>query len=100
MQHSNYNDHSSSPSLLNLPTELILTVLELVDDEDLYSLALLNNKLHHLALPIYLANQKSSRNHYLGGLKNLRISTSLSILRGLRIALFVQDLNTVNFWCV
>lgn len=42
------------PSFPTLPLELILAVLNLVDDEDLYSVSLINKRLHELALPIYI----------------------------------------------
>src|ERR1700735_509042 len=38
-----------------LPTELIVIVLGLIDDEDLLSLSLLCRTLHYLALPILLS---------------------------------------------
>lgn len=99
MHRLNYNDHSLSLSLLDLPTELVLIVLGLIDDEDLYSLALLNRQLHHLALRMYLTNQDLDWNQNFE--KSLYLSmSSVPILRGLRIALFVQALDTLDFWCV
>ena len=79
--------------ILDLPNEIIIFILEDLEDDELFSLALLSRKLHHLALPIYLSrNGISSRpsSHLL-----LFDDRSNSILKALNTALFRPALNSL-----
>ena len=79
-----------------LPTELVVIVLGLIDDEDLYSLSLLSKKLHYLALPILMSRLDGQI--ACGCLYLNRHPTKF--LRAARMALFVQDSTSisVNLW--
>jgi hypothetical protein len=85
--------------IFGLPTELIVMVLDMIDDEDLLSLSLLCRQLHYLALPILMSR--------LDGWRYPRKSIFLYnrppiYLRAARIALFLQDLTAivVNLSCL
>lgn len=83
---------TSGPVLLDLPNEVILLILEDVPDE-LYSLALLCRRLHHLALPLYLARHGMSP---FAGELILYNDQSEEILQGVTIALFQPALKCVS----
>lgn len=84
------------PGFLDLPIELILMVLTLLDNDDLYSLSLLNKGFHQMALPMFLKN-----NNFGAGGKVLYLhKPPYDVLRGLRIALFIEELTSVIVWWV
>jgi len=87
-------DQRANTSLLSLPTELIEMVLDKLDDEGLYSLALLNKRLHFLALPIFISRQPGIFNRG-SGMMFLNPS-SPNLLRAARVALYIQELNYVS----
>ena len=79
--------------ILDLPNEIIIFILEDLEDDDLFSLALLSRQLHHLALPIYLSrNGISSRP---SSQLLLFDDRSNSILKALNTALFKPSLNSL-----
>ena len=79
--------------ILDLPNEIIIFILEDLEDDELFSLALLSRQLHHLALPIYLSrNGISSRPTSQLLLFDDR---SNSILKALNTALFRPTLNSL-----
>ena len=79
--------------ILDLPNEIIIFILEDLEDDDLFSLALLSRQLHHLALPIYLSrNGISSRPSSQFLLFDDRYN---SILKALNTALFRPSLNSL-----
>ncbi|KAF8061706.1 hypothetical protein FPV67DRAFT_292767 [Lyophyllum atratum] len=79
--------------LLDLPNEILLSIFEHIED-DLYTLAQLSRRLHHLALPIYLAHKGMSP--FTGELV-LFDERSEDVLQALSIALFRPTLKCV--WC-
>ena len=79
--------------ILDLPDEIIIFILEDLEDDDLFSLALLSRQLHQLALPIYLTrNGISSRP---SSQLLLFDDRSNSILKALNTALFKPSLNSL-----
>ena len=79
--------------ILDLPNEIIIFILEDLEDDDLFSLALLSRQLHHLALPIYLSrNGISSRP---SSQLLLFDDRSNPILKALNTALFKPSLNSI-----
>ena len=91
--------HLTSPTkthivgILDLPNEIIIFILEDLEDDELFSLALLSRQLHHLALPIYLSrNGISSRP---SSQLLLFDDRSNSILKALNTALFRPSLNSL-----
>jgi hypothetical protein len=79
--------------ILDLPNEIIIFILEDLEDDELFSLALLSRQLHHLALPIYLSrNGISSRPNSQLLLFDDR---SNSILKALNTALFRPSINSL-----
>ena len=79
--------------ILDLPNEIIIFILEDLEDDELFSLALLSRQLHHLALPIYLSrNGISSRP---SSQLLLFDDRSNSILKALNTALFRPSLNSL-----
>ena len=79
--------------ILDLPNEIIIFILEDLEDNELFSLALLSRQLHHIALPIYLSrNGISSRPRSQLLLFDDR---SNSILKALNTALFKPSLNSL-----
>ena len=79
--------------ILDLPNEIIIFILEDLEDDELFSLALLSRQLHHLALPIYLSrNGISSRP---SSQLLLFDDRSNSILKALNTALFRPALNSL-----
>lgn len=103
---------SNYVTLPTLPLELLLIILGLLDDEDLYSLALLNRRLHNLALPIYiksvLITSSQLRVYSLNFTKSSRQPGAFNygcliltgppfrMLRAIRIAIFVQYLSSIS----
>jgi hypothetical protein len=83
-------------SISLLPTELVIIVLGLIGDEDLYSLSLLSKKLHYLALPILMSRLDGQI--ACGCLYLNRHPTKF--LRAARVALFIKDSTSisVNLW--
>jgi len=84
---------TSVPGLLRLPNEILLLVFEQLEDE-LYSLALLSRRLHHLALPVYLAHHGMSAS---GGELKLFDQNLSALLQGLTIALFSPALKRLSY---
>ncbi|KAF5387152.1 hypothetical protein D9615_001998 [Tricholomella constricta] len=87
-------------ALLDLPNEILLCIFEqLEDDSDLYTLAQLSRRMHHLALPIYLA--RKGMGPFSGSLV-LFDERSQDVLQALSIALFRPALKcvycTFNFY--
>ena len=83
-----------SIGILDLPNEIIVFILEDLEDDELFSLALLSRRLHHLALPIYLSrNGISSRS---SSQLLLFDDRSNSILKALNTALFKPTLNSLS----
>jgi hypothetical protein len=81
--------------ILDLPSEIIIFILEDLEDDELFSLALLSRQLHHLALPIYLSrNGISSRP---SSQLLLFDDRSNSILKALNVALFRPTLNSLLY---
>ena len=79
--------------ILDLPNEIIIFILEDLEDDELFSLALLSRRLHQLALPIYLSrNGISSRP---SSQLLLFDDRSNSILKALNTALFRPSLNSL-----
>lgn len=82
-------------SLLDLPSELVLQILEFVGDVGLYRLALLSRGLHYAALPLYLARHGIDVTSLptSGQLQLFENSVNTkATLRGLRISLFVTSI--------
>ena len=79
--------------ILDLPNEIIIFILEELEDDDLFSLALLSRKLHHLALPIYLSRNGISSQP--GSQLLLFDDRSNSIFKALNTALFRPTLNSL-----
>jgi len=78
-------------TITDLPNEILLMILSLVDGFDLYSLALLCKRLHTIALPIYLARFNISPHYpYLA-------NHNFEGIKGLRIALFITKLQSLEF---
>jgi hypothetical protein len=78
---------SSGPSLLDLATELLVIIIDLLDDEDLLRISILSSRLHILALELYLSRQRGS---YRSNTLHL-VGPPFRMLSALRMALFVQD---------
>ena len=79
--------------ILDLPNEIVIFILEDLEDDELFSLALLSRQLHHLALPLYLSrNGISSRP---SSQLLLFDDRSNSILKALNTALFRPSLNSL-----
>jgi hypothetical protein len=91
--HSAGINHHSFRSILDLPTELIIMVLDLIEDDDsLYSLSLSSKTLHQLALPVFIAHQDGEFSD--GNLT--MIGPSEKMLRAMRIALHVEHLESIS----
>lgn len=78
--------------LLDLPNELLLQILDLLQSE-LYTLALVSKRLHHLALPIYLARNGMSP---FSGELILFDDRSQEVLQALSVALFRPALKRIH----
>ena len=83
---------SPGPNLLDLATELLLMMFELLDEDDLFRLSLSSTRLHYVALEFYLSRQPGSysKTHV------LIVGPPFTMLPALRMALFVQDLPKVS----
>ena len=79
--------------ILDLPNEIIIFILEDLEDDELFSLALLSRQLHHLALPIYLSRNGISSQPSSQLL--LFDDRSNSILKALNTALFRPTVNSL-----
>ena len=81
-------------SLVDLPTELLLHIFRRISVKDLYHLSLLCRRLHHVALPLHL-------NCYgIEDFQTLKFTTggrSMSGLRGLRIATFLESISHIYY---
>ncbi|KAJ6450083.1 hypothetical protein C8R45DRAFT_1044020 [Mycena sanguinolenta] len=78
--------------LLDLPTELLLSILKWVESESLYRLALLSRRLNSIALRVYFRRQEldpdSNSIEFTLGTKD--------VLSALQIALFIQSLDHIH----
>ena len=72
--------------LVDLPNEILLHILEFLNDESLFPLALLSRYLHHLALPLYLS-RKGFGQHPEDQLVLFNYN-SRDILKALQVSLF------------
>ncbi|KAF8968233.1 hypothetical protein BDZ97DRAFT_1799406 [Flammula alnicola] len=80
---------------LDLPNEVIIYVLDHLDEDDLYRLALVSRRIHHLSLPLYLARKG------FGSRPNDQLVTfnynAQAILRAVQIALFRPSLTRLHY---
>lgn len=80
-----------------LPNETLLYLLQYLDHDDLYCLALLSRRLNHLALPVYFSRHGL---HDPWDLSKLSLSgESLNALPGLRISISVSKTTLNRFTC-
>ena len=84
----------SGVGILDLPNEIIIFILEDLEDDELFSLALLSRQLHHLALPIYLS--RNGINSQPSSQLLLFNDQSNSIVKALNKALFTPPLNSLK----
>ncbi|TFK34893.1 hypothetical protein BDQ12DRAFT_334483 [Crucibulum laeve] len=82
-----------SITLLSLPNELIIHILAWLSSSDLWSLVKLNRRLHHLALPLYLA--RYGLTPYTGVLR-LFDDRSDYVVKAMGVALFKVELGKLE----
>jgi hypothetical protein len=89
--------HASGSPLLQLPDSILLTVFQNLSVE-LYALSLLNRRLHHLALPVFLHRHRipSSAESIVLHLQHSAEDGQIDALSALRIALFVQSVTRLT----
>lgn len=79
-------------NLNDLATELLIMILDLLDDTELFHFALLSKRFHYIALPIYISRQR-------GYYSNTHVYISCfpsRLLHALRVALFVDDISSIE----
>jgi hypothetical protein len=78
--------------LLDLPNEILAEIFSYLSENDLYSLTLLSRRIHHVAIPVYLAWH---------GVKNCQDDILISAnetnnLTVLRLALFISSIRRLH----
>ncbi|KAL0947614.1 hypothetical protein HGRIS_013703 [Hohenbuehelia grisea] len=83
----------------NLPSELLISILNLVDHSDLLRICLLSHHLHHCALSIYFNRCNSSPSDDLSSIQELRLHPyedpffrSPQALRAFRLSIFTTEI--------
>jgi len=81
--------------LQDLPTEIILCILDELDDEHVFAFAFLSKSLHHLSLRLYLS-RKGFGSHPEGQLSLFNYN-ALDCLKALRVSLFQPKLRKLLY---
>ncbi|KAJ6460252.1 hypothetical protein C8R45DRAFT_1029762, partial [Mycena sanguinolenta] len=83
--------------IVDLPTEILLNILEFVEEESLFYLALLSRRFNVIALRIYFARQKVDFESESGVLCTVGRQARGDLLSAMQICLFIQSLDSVIF---
>ncbi|KAJ6474781.1 hypothetical protein C8R45DRAFT_1010584, partial [Mycena sanguinolenta] len=82
---------------VDLPTEILLNIIELVEEESLFHLALLSRQLNFIALWIYFTHQKVDFESESGVLFTVGRQGRRDLLSAMQICISIQSLDSVIF---